>query len=198
MPKGENNRKLSDADRAEVVRLYLTPQADGTWMGVKLIAARFDVAYTCIQYHLKRAKVQTRTSQEAFVNGKRCKPITRLPVGEAPACKCGCAGLVAWNQRKNRWNRYVQGHYTQQGDQNLGWIDGRSYNGYPPDWPEIATSIRRRDGWTCQDCLAPFPKHSGRLHVHHIDRDTMNSDHGNLVSLCASCHITRHRADGHL
>lgn len=198
MPKGDNNRKLSDEDRAEIVRLYTNPLDDGTWLGVKLIAARFDVAYTCVQYHLKRAGVKTRTSKEAFVNGKRCKPITNTPVGDAPTCKCGCFGLVAWNRRKDRWNRYIQGHYTRRGEQGPKWIDGRSYRGYPADWPEIATSIRRRDDWTCQDCFVQFPKRSGALHVHHIDRDTMNSDARNLVALCASCHIKRHRVDGHL
>jgi 5-methylcytosine-specific restriction endonuclease McrA len=198
MPKGDNNRKLSDTDRAEIVRLYTTPQDDGSWMGVKLIARQFGVAHTCVQYHLKRAGVQTRTSKEAFANGKRCKPITNVPSGSAPTCACGCTGLVAWNQRKDRWNRYIQGHYTQQQDQNPRWVDGRSYRGYPEDWPEVATATRRRDEWTCQDCGVQFPKRSGKLHVHHIDRDTMNSDDTNLVSLCASCHILRHRAEGHL
>lgn len=198
MPKGENNRKLSDADREEIVRLYTTPDEDGTWRGVTQIARHFGVRHNCIQDRLKRAGVEMRTSKQAFANGKRCKPITNLPVGGPPACRCECGGLVAWNQRKDRWNRYIQGHYTQRSAQNPSWVDGRSYKGYPPNWPEIATSIRRRDGWQCQDCRAQFAKRSGRLHVHHIDRDTMNSDSANLVSLCASCHITRHRVEGHI
>lgn len=197
MPKGENNRKLSDDDRAEIVRLYTTPQPDGTWLGVTQIARQYGVAHNCIQDRLKRAGVKMRTSKEAFANGKRCKPITRLPNGEAPACKCGCRGLVAWNRRHDRWNRYIQGHYTQRQEQNGSWIDGRSYVGYPPDWPDVATSIRRRDGWCCQDCSATFPKRSGQLHVHHIDRDTMNSDPTNLVALCNSCHMKRHLLERH-
>ena len=198
MPKGEHNRKLSDTDRLEIVRLYTTPSEDGTWLGVKVIASQFGVAHNCVQYHLRRAGVQTRSSKEAFANGKRCKPITNVPVGDAPTCKCGCGGLVAWNRRKDRWNRYVQGHYTQQSGQNPRWIDGRSYQGYPSNWPEVATSMRRRDNWTCQDCRRQLPKRSGQLHVHHIDRDTMNSNPSNLVSLCASCHMLWHRAAGHL
>jgi 5-methylcytosine-specific restriction endonuclease McrA len=192
MPKGEKNRKLSNEDRIELARLFTTPQEDGTWMGVPSIARRFGVAIPVVRYHLKRAGVSLRTSKEAFANGKRCKPITNVPVGVAPECKCGCGGIVAWNRRKNRWNRYIIGHYTQRESQGPTWIDGRSYVGYPPDWSDIATSIRRRDDWTCQDCGTQFPKRSGRLHVHHIDRDTMNSAESNLITLCASCHGTRH------
>ncbi len=196
MPSGDNNRKLSDEDRVEIVRLFTTPQEDGTWMGVPSIARQFGVGNPTIRYHLKRAGVTLRNKNEAYANGKRTKPITRVPIGTAPNCKCGCGGIVAWNRRKDRWNRYINGHYTQRESQGPTWIDGRSYRGYPPDWSEIATSIRRRDNWTCQDCETQIPKRSGRLHVHHIDRDTMNSASSNLVALCSSCHRRRHNNGG--
>lgn len=111
--KGCANRKLTDVDRAEIVRLYTTPLPDGTWMGVTTIARRFGVAHNCIQDRLRREGVRLRTAKEAHAHGKRCKPITNLPVGEAPRCKCGCGDVTAWNQRKNRWNVYVAGHYRQ-------------------------------------------------------------------------------------
>jgi hypothetical protein len=33
---------------------------------------------------------------------------------------------------------------------------------------------------------------SGKLHVHHIDRDVFNNAHENLVKLCIQCHIEEH------
>jgi hypothetical protein len=36
------------------------------------------------------------------------------PVGDAPACKCGCGTVVAWNKRKNLWAAYAPGHYRKQ------------------------------------------------------------------------------------
>lgn len=102
---------LSEADRAEIVRLYVTPLADGTWMGTPSIGRRFGIAAPNVRYHLKRAGIEPRSSREAFAGGKRTKPITNLPTGAAPVCKCGCGDVVAWNRRKNRWNVYVTGHY---------------------------------------------------------------------------------------
>lgn len=185
--KGCNNRKLSDADRAEIARLYTTPLPDGTWMGVTAIAKRFGVAHTAIQHNLKRDGVKMRTAKEAH-QGKRCKPVTNLPVGDAPPCKCGCGEATAWNQRKNRWNRYVKGHYTRKGEQGPMYIDGRSHLPYAEDWPQISLAMRRRDGFKCQRCFGD----SRNLHVHHIDCDKLNNDPANLITLCGSCHGTVH------
>lgn len=186
--KGCNNRKLTDADRAEIVRLYTTPLPDGTWMGVTAIARQFGVAHNCIQDRLKRAGVTLRSAKEAHAGGKRCKPIKNLPVGEPPVCACNCGKPVEWNQRKNRWNRYVKGHYTQRREQSHTYIDGRSYEPYTEDWPKISLATRRRDGFKCQRCFGP----SRRLHVHHVDCDKKNNASDNLVTLCATCHGTVH------
>lgn len=186
--KGCNNRKLSDADRAEVVRLYTTPRPDGTWMGVTAIARRFGVAHNCIQDRLKRAGVSMRNAKEAHAGGKQCKPIKNLPVGAAPMCGCGCGDTTEWNQRKNRWNRYIKGHYTQRGEQSHTYVDGRSYEPYSEDWKQISLAIRRRDGFKCQRCKGD----SRRLHVHHIDCDKQNNRPDNLITLCATCHGTVH------
>lgn len=107
--KGCNNRKLSDVDRAEIVRLYTTPLPDGTWMGVTTIATQFGVTHNCIQDRLRRAGVEMRSAREAH-RGKRCKPITNVPHDLPMDCKCGCGETTAWNQRKNRWNTYIEGH----------------------------------------------------------------------------------------
>lgn len=184
--KGCNNRKLSDEERAEIVRLYTTPLPDGSWMGVTTIARRFGVAHNCIQYHLRRAGVRTRTPQQSNI-GKRCKPIVNLPTGEAPDCKCGCGCPTTWNRRKNRWNRYLAGHYTQRLQQNPSWLGGRSWEPYALGWPMMSKAIRERDGHTCRRC-----GETKRLHVHHIDTDKLNNDPMNLITLCNSCHSRVH------
>lgn len=113
MPKGDANRKLTDEQCAGIVRLYTTPQPDGTWLGCKVIAEMFGVAAPTILYRLRAAGVELRDARESHAHGKRCKPIKNLPPegSSPPACKCGCGGSVGWNQRKNRWNAYVTGHY---------------------------------------------------------------------------------------
>lgn len=113
MPKGENNRKLSDEQRAEIVRIYQTPAPDGTWTGVIEISRRFGVSKSAIQYALRISGVTMRTSKEAYAHSKRTKPIKNLPDVPAPPCKCGCGTPVKWNRRKNNWNLYVTGHYRK-------------------------------------------------------------------------------------
>lgn len=113
MPKGEHNRKLSDAQRVQLVERYTTPNADGTWDGCTTIAREFGVSQKCVARHLRIAGVVFRDNRTSHGNGKRCKPIVNLPTGDAPLCKCGCGQIVAWNRRRNRWNVYVVGHYRQ-------------------------------------------------------------------------------------
>lgn len=111
MPQGEKNRKLSDADRAEIVRLYTTPQPDGTWMGAKTIAARFGVADTTIFYRLKREGVPIRDAKESHAHGKRCGPFKHMEQFDAPPlCSCGCGQSVRWLRGKQRWAKFVPGH----------------------------------------------------------------------------------------
>lgn len=114
MPRGINNKKLSDDDIQAIIEAYTTPLPDGTWVGVPTIARRFGVANSCIQYHLKRNGVTFRNSKEALA-GKQTKPITSAPPeGEPPPlCKCGCEQPVAWNRRKAQWYVYVRGHYRR-------------------------------------------------------------------------------------
>lgn len=140
MPKGENNRKLSDQDRDEIVRMYTTPNEDGTWTGVTTIARRFGVAHTAIQRWLKIAGVPMRTMKEAHRNmklpfrytgprgktiktGKRCRPIKNVPTTPAPLCACGCGEPAKWRREKNAWGQYADGHRTPpQPFKNREWL----------------------------------------------------------------------------
>jgi 5-methylcytosine-specific restriction endonuclease McrA len=127
--------KLSAEQRAELVRLYLTPLADGSFPGTPYLAEHFGIRRNAVQNILRKEGVQLRSLTEAFANHKRTKPITSIPVGEAPRCQCGCGTLVHWIRRERRWAKFTAGHYhpqTAQGTQ-------RSANYRPPvhldrDW----------------------------------------------------------------
>jgi len=115
MPKGQHLRKLSDNDIQEIVRIYTTPNPDGTWTGCTAIARLFSVTDTTIQRRLKQQGVKMRTLKEAHAHGKTCRPIVNLPPpGDSPPlCKCGCGESVKWNRRKKQWYVYIKGHYRQ-------------------------------------------------------------------------------------
>lgn len=110
MPKGEKKRKLTSEQRFEIIQMYTIPNPNGTWNGVILIARRFGVRHFTIQRILENAGVQMRSAKQAFENGKRTKPITRIPQTTPPVCRCGCGQAVEWNQTKNRWFAYFKGH----------------------------------------------------------------------------------------
>jgi len=112
MPKGEHNRKLTDEQRQEIVRLYTTKLPDGTWTGSTAIAHIYHVSHQCLLWTLRRAGIQIRTNSESHA-GKACKPVKNLPQGDPPLCKCGCDLPVEWDQRENAWDVYCPGHYRK-------------------------------------------------------------------------------------
>lgn len=127
MPK----RKLTQAQIDELVTRYTTRLPDGTWEGAMLLASDFGVRPQTIYRWLRLRGVEIRSARESHSAGKACKPVKNLPPGGippgtwrtssprvlalpgGPGCKCGCGEPVGWNRRKNRWNRYVTGHYRQ-------------------------------------------------------------------------------------
>lgn len=68
-------------------------------------------------------------------------------------------------------------------DRPRGW-------GYPANWNEVATRIRRLDSYTCQRCNAS----DVRLDVHHIVYLSHFGTHQqtNLITLCQACHEDEH------
>lgn len=108
-------RKVAADIETKVIAFYMTPAADGSWIGSQTIAREFKMSPTTIYNILARNNIPIRDYVEAHSNGKRCRPIKNLPPAESipPLCKCGCGELVIWNQHKNRWNLYVEGHYRR-------------------------------------------------------------------------------------
>ena len=61
---------------------------------------------------------------------------------------------------------------------------------YPPDWPEIAERIKKKNGYRCEKCKHKHDPNNGYcLTVHHLDRDPQNNEEYNLVSACQRCHL---------
>lgn len=120
VPKGDNNRKLSDEQRDEIARTYATPLPDGTWVGVTTIARQFGVSKSCVQYHLRMQGVVMRSPKEAHSGGKACRPVKnpRPPRSAAPECKCGCGQRTEWSKAKNKWRVYFNDHYRNP----PGWV----------------------------------------------------------------------------
>ena len=68
------------------------------------------------------------------------------------------------------------------------WIDGRSFEPYPPNFNrQLKDRIRVRDNFICQKCGVPELECNQRLTIHHIDYDKKNCEESNLISLCNSC-----------
>lgn len=83
---------------------------------------------------------------------------------------------------------------------------------YPPEWPDVAWSVKQDAGWRCARCGHPHEwsyeripcddrcdpaRHRGGLNdgrqriltVHHLDGDKHNLAWWNLVALCQVCHL---------
>ena len=76
---------------------------------------------------------------------------------------------------------------------------------YPKDWKAIALAVKQEANWCCwrcgKQCLAPgadttklSPPERARntLTVHHADFKPENNNRGNLIPLCAPCHLRIH------
>lgn len=61
---------------------------------------------------------------------------------------------------------------------------------YPPDWPEIAKSVKDAAGWKCVRCGHPHDTKAGyMLTVHHLDLNKSNCAWWNIPALCQRCHL---------
>lgn len=66
----------------------------------------------------------------------------------------------------------------------------RSKGTYPPNWKEIAQSVKEEAGWKCVRCGHDHdPKAGYTLTVHHLDLDPSNCAWYNLAPLCQRCHL---------
>ena len=62
---------------------------------------------------------------------------------------------------------------------------------YPSNWDQIATDLKNRRDWKCEECGFSYLG-SALIQVHHIDQDKSNNEISNLQVLCAKCHGLKH------
>lgn len=67
---------------------------------------------------------------------------------------------------------------------------------YPADWEQIATDLKDQVDWKCEGCRKqcrkpdePFDTHRRTLTVAHINHVELDCNPGNLIALCAPCHL---------
>lgn len=67
---------------------------------------------------------------------------------------------------------------------------------YPPDWDEIAKTVKDEAGWKCEECGKqcrkpgePFDTHKRTLTVAHLNHTPEDCRRENLRALCAPCHL---------
>lgn len=73
---------------------------------------------------------------------------------------------------------------SKKGNLNKLFIDGRSYDKYPPEFnKKLKLGILHRDNYTCQKC------HKKGRDIHHIDYNRFNCNQTNLITLCQKCNL---------
>ncbi len=74
-------------------------------------------------------------------------------------------------------------------EKNPNWQGGKSFEEYPKEFNKaFKEMVRKRDGYTCQECGYTEEQLGYRLTCHHADYDKHNNDPLNMTSLCKSCH----------
>lgn len=64
---------------------------------------------------------------------------------------------------------------------------------YPKEFQHAKMDVQVRDGLICQECGKDLRNESQHPPTHHIDGNTLNNELDNLVMLCRSCHIKKHK-----
>lgn len=101
--------------------------------------------------------------------------------------------LPAWDEAlRRRWQDTVDGArqlaFRQVRDaERATWFKDHDAYLRTPRWRELRQRVLDRDGWLCQECLAPAE------HIHHLTY----AHHGDerlyeLVALCFDCHDAAH------
>ena len=119
-------------------------------------------------------------------------------------CKCGCGEEVKEQPHHKYYGvpEFIKGHWSRtrrHSDETKAQISASlmikdrtqlTQKGYPLSYYDVTPLVRDRDGHICQLCGEP--EKSKQHNVHHIDKNKLNSDPFNLVSLCDSCHRRVH------
>lgn len=148
-------------------RLYLTPGSDGRFIGIDALAPLVGRSRKTVYSVLRRHDVPMR-SKTYYVTEQTHPRLTRVPPSgeQPPQCKCGCGQPTPWLRVKNRWARYVKGHYTQRGPQSHTWEGGSAQLtcrvcGEPYQCPQHEVATSRFCSETCAGIAKRSPHYDG-------------------------------------
>ena len=95
------------------------------------------------------------------------------------------------SERRKTYSKRMQ----KEGSPN--WRGGKSFEKYTVDWTAtLRRAVRERDKYRCQDCGEQQGDYA--FDVHHEDGNKENCRISNLVTLCRSCHQSRHQIEKRL
>lgn len=108
-------------------------------------------------------------------------------------------GQIGWNTGRKTPKAVIEKiRRTKLGDKlyeqrkKMGLLDCRKVwdKYYPSEFVEIRKEIYKRDCWQCRECYKKCDNSIlGKIQCHHIDYNTFNNLHSNLITLCFQCHI---------
>ena len=99
-----------------------------------------------------------------------------LQTGHTQSCKC--------------LNREVSSNMCNKRTEknNPNYKNGASCGIHIKEILDLKESIRKRDGYKCQECGITQEENKKKLDVHHIDGNDTNNAPKNMISLCVKCH----------
>ena len=105
--------------------------------------------------------------------------------------KCVTCGKVlsryGYKRCKEHHYLWIKKAGLYKGKNNPMYINGKSGNGYPPEFTfKLKSSVFKRDNYICQKCNSIKNRY---LTAHHIDYDKINCKEDNLITLCRSCNL---------
>ncbi len=103
-----------------------------------------------------------------------------------------CGKEIHYHNKRCMKCFYLSLQNKYKGINNPNWHNGISKLPYAFEFTqELKESIRKRDGYECQNCGMTEEEHlivrGTVLDIHHIDYDKMNSKENNLITTCNSC-----------
>ena len=158
--------------------------------------------YRQTYHHSEKFKKNVaRTLEGHMIPRKVREKISKSLIGNTPWNKGIKLPYDVWNKGKHLSEEHKQkiseNHSDFSGRNHWNWQGGKSFEPYSPEFnEELKERIRNRDNYRCQICGISENELNYALCIHHIDEDKKNNSLTNLISLCISCHMKKHRLGG--
>ena len=169
------------------------------WVEVKDLTLEDDVMTSqnvavLVQWQSKNAELRREEQGKWMSEARKSGKIYIKKTGKIVFCEYCHKGFYIRKKEKKQHCSIVcaskDGAYSNCLEKNPAWEGGKSFEPYGIDFNDkLRESIRKRDGYKCQECGVSEIELIRKLHVHHIDYNKKNNFEDNLISLCNSCHM---------